>query len=111
MRIATMKTICAGIRGGRMAGRRAGVGPQVAKRIGVLAVSLPLIVAVLISCPSTLAQQGTKDGQWPSYGGDVGSTRYAPLDQINRDNFNKLKVAWTWDSPDALISKSEAGGV
>ncbi len=57
-----------------------------------------------------MAQQGTKDGQWPSYGGDVGSTRYAPLDQIDKDNFNDLRVVWTWDSPDALISKTEAGG-
>ena len=63
----------------------------------------------LAASPSP-AQHGTKDGQWPAYGGDVGSTRYAPLDQINRDNFNDLKVVWTWDSPDALISKSEAGG-
>jgi quinoprotein glucose dehydrogenase len=75
----------------------------------VLAVGLSLLAALLDS-GSLKAQQGTKDGNWPSYGGDAGSTRYAPLDQINRDNFNDLRVAWTWDSPDALISKSEAGG-
>ena len=28
------------------------------------------------------------------YGGDTGSTRYSPLDQINASNFNKLEVAW-----------------
>src|SRR5439155_6466712 len=26
--------------------------------------------------------------------GDLGNTRYAALDQINKDNFNKLEVAW-----------------
>src|SRR5579872_2608776 len=40
------------------------------------------------------AQYGAKNGEWPTYGGDGGSTRYAPLDQINADNFNKLEVAW-----------------
>ena len=33
-------------------------------------------------------------GEWRTYGGDLASTRYAALDQINRDNFNKLEVAW-----------------
>ena len=37
---------------------------------------------------------GTKGGEWRTYGGDLGSTRYAPLDQINADNFGKLQVAW-----------------
>jgi glucose dehydrogenase len=30
---------------------------------------------------------GTHDGQWPTYGGDLASTRYSPLDQINAGNF------------------------
>jgi quinoprotein glucose dehydrogenase len=37
---------------------------------------------------------GSTLGEWPTYGGDLGSKRYAPLDQITRDNFNKLEVAW-----------------
>ena len=28
------------------------------------------------------------------YGGDLGSTRYVPHDQINAANFSKLQVAW-----------------
>jgi quinoprotein glucose dehydrogenase len=40
------------------------------------------------------AQSGTKNGEWTSYGGDVASTRYSPLDQINASNFYKLQVAW-----------------
>ena len=38
--------------------------------------------------------------QWSSYGGDPGSTKYAPLDQIDADNFTQLEVAWIWESPD-----------
>ena len=40
------------------------------------------------------AQSGAPNGEWRTYGGDLASTRYAPLDQINRDTFNKLEVAW-----------------
>ena len=40
------------------------------------------------------AQYGAKNGEWRTYGGDLGSTRYAPLDQINAATFNKLEVAW-----------------
>src|SRR5262245_31204337 len=36
----------------------------------------------------------TKKGEWPTYGGDLGNTRYAPLDLINATNFNQLDVAW-----------------
>ena len=36
-------------------------------------------------------QSGAKNGEWPTYGGDLGSTRYSPLDQINADNFSKLR--------------------
>src|SRR5580700_9723975 len=40
------------------------------------------------------AQTGAKNGEWPTYGADLGNTRYSPLDQINAENFNKLEVAW-----------------
>ena len=42
------------------------------------------------------AQNGARNGEWRAYGGDEGSTRYSPLDQINRDNVKNLQVAWTW---------------
>ncbi len=40
------------------------------------------------------AQAAKKAGEWPTYGGDLASTRYSPLDQINADNFNKLQLAF-----------------
>src|SRR6185437_5931258 len=39
-----------------------------------------------------VASQGNTD--WPTYGADLASTRYSPLDQINKDNFAQLRVAW-----------------
>jgi quinoprotein glucose dehydrogenase len=31
---------------------------------------------------------------WPAYAGDLGATKYSPLDQINRDNVGQLRIAW-----------------
>jgi quinoprotein glucose dehydrogenase len=55
-----------------------------------------LVVAVALAASALRAQHGTKDGEWRSYAGDNGSTRYAPLDQITRDNVKDLQVAWSW---------------
>lgn len=37
-------------------------------------------------------------GEWRYYGGDAGSTKYAPLDQINMSNVKDLRIAWRWKS-------------
>src|SRR5215469_15312253 len=52
------------------------------------------IGSAVLAASMLMAQSGTKNGEWPSYGGDLGSTRYSPLDQINAGNFSKLQVAW-----------------
>jgi len=39
------------------------------------------------------AQEDT-GGEWRTYGGDLWSTRYKPFDQITKENFNTLEVAW-----------------
>ena len=48
----------------------------------------------------------TASGEWPSYSGDTKGSRYAPLDQINADNFSKLEVAWRFKT-DALGPRPE----
>ena len=50
----------------------------------------------LTARPSSQAagMPSTKNGDWTHYTADVRGTRYAPLDQINASNFNKLEVAW-----------------
>jgi len=45
-----------------------------------------------------VGQTGASNGEWRTYGGDLGHTRYAPLDQINAANFDKLQVAWRFPS-------------
>jgi quinoprotein glucose dehydrogenase len=52
------------------------------------------------------AQHGAPNGEWPSFGGDLGNTKYAPLDQIDRDNFQDLEVAFRWESLSEKVSKS-----
>ena len=49
------------------------------------------------------AQAGTASGEWHHYGGDLASSRYSPLNQVNRGNVAKLEVAWRWTSPDGGI--------
>src|SRR5438128_1659362 len=56
---------------------------------------LGLFVCLMHSTMVPLAgQSGAKNGEWSTYGADLGSTRYSPLDQINRTNFSNLEVAW-----------------
>jgi quinoprotein glucose dehydrogenase len=43
---------------------------------------------------ATPAQQGAPGGEWRTYGGDLGHTRYAPLEQIGAGNFSSLEIAW-----------------
>jgi quinoprotein glucose dehydrogenase len=55
---------------------------------------------------SVNAQTGAKNGEWRTYGGDLASTRYSALDQINADNFTKLAVAWRFKT-DSLGPRPE----
>ena len=45
----------------------------------------------------------TQQGEWRSYNGDPGSTKYAPLDQINRTNVKNLRIAWRRPAVDPLL--------
>jgi quinoprotein glucose dehydrogenase len=63
-----------------------------------------LSAAALAACVSaTMGPLQTKSAsadydpeRWIYWGGDAGQTRYAPLDQINLANVNRLKIAWRW---------------
>ena len=48
---------------------------------------------------------------WPSYGGDNGSSKYSPLDQINAENVDQLEIVWEWLSLDnATVASNLADG-
>ena len=63
------------------------------------------VVCFAWPCPRA-RRSGAKNGEWRTYGGDLASTRYSPLDQINADNFNKLAVAWRFKT-DSLGPRPE----
>ncbi len=70
--------------------------------------TIPAALAVLIACTLSLpsaqtpARRGTENGEWRTLGGDLGHTRYSPLDQITPANFESLKEAWRFGPVDVV---------
>ncbi|MCH2347816.1 MAG: pyrroloquinoline quinone-dependent dehydrogenase [Pseudomonadales bacterium] len=67
---------------------------------------LSLFALLLFACSESYysalspADEPTFDYDWANYGNDPGHSKYAPLDQINRDTIENLQLAWIWDSVD-----------
>ena len=60
---------------------------------------------LLLGANPVMGQDGAPtNGEWPTYGGDIGGTKYSPLDQIDRHNFADLEIAWSWRSADGFLS-------
>ena len=79
------------------------------RRLGGL-VAAALWVVVVAATPAGAQYGAQADGEWPTYGGDLGNTKYSPLDQITADNFDQLEIAWRWRSADGFLSKTDAAG-
>jgi quinoprotein glucose dehydrogenase len=76
-------------------------------RLQMMLRSVLSVVVVLLSMTGRVsAQSVAKDSEWPTYGGDLASTRYRALEQINAANFNKLEVAWRFKT-DSLGPRPE----
>ena len=71
---------------------------------------LTVIAVSWLALGSAAAQQGATHGEWRSYGGDTGSTKYSPLDQITAENFSDLEVAWHWKTEDTHLTISTDTG-
>ena len=56
-----------------------------------------VLVSLLAAAPVS-AQYGAQGGEWRYYGGDSGSTKYSPLEQINEENVENLQIVWRWRS-------------
>jgi len=61
-------------------------------------------VAVVLGMRFAAAQQGAVGNEWTRYGGDSGTTKYAPLDQISKDNVAQLRVAWQRPAVDESLT-------
>src|ERR1051326_5539974 len=53
-----------------------------------------LVAALCISAAWNATGKDEKIHNWPAYSGDKASTKYSPLDQINKDTVGKLQIAW-----------------
>ena len=62
-------------------------------RVGALAVAA---LACWSLTPAQAQEGSPATGEWRVNGGDAGSTRYSPLDQINAGNVKNLEVVWRW---------------
>lgn len=62
---------------------------------GILIVALVLMVSVPIC--------GAQEGDWRHFGSDAANTKYSALDEIDRDNFGDLEIAWRWASIEGRV--------
>ena len=60
--------------------------------------TLIVFVGMFFFISKSFPQLGSVEGEWVSYASDAGSTKYTSLSEINRENFDKLEIAWAWTS-------------
>ncbi len=69
---------------------------------------LAVLLALAVQLDGQQASKAAANRDWPVYLGDKGSTHYSPLDQIDKSNVTRLKVAWTYDTGDVGEFQSNA---
>ena len=52
----------------------------------------------LLAAPTAGYPKIPATAEWLNNRNDLGSSSYSALDQINRDNVSKLRIAWRWKS-------------
>lgn len=57
----------------------------------------PVLILICIAC----AACHNKERTWSAYKADAESTSYSPLDEVNKENVQQLKVAWSFYPNDA----------
>jgi len=67
-----------------------------------------LMLGAALACTGAAVwgQSAGTNPNWPTYGGDLGNTRYRAFDQINASNFKELDVAWRFKT-DNLGNRAE----
>jgi quinoprotein glucose dehydrogenase len=75
-------------------------------KLAKLTALLVALSTIAVGVATLRGQQRPPDRGWTAYGADNANTHYSPLDQITRDNFSKLEVAWRFKA-DALGPRPE----
>jgi glucose dehydrogenase len=56
---------------------------------------LPGVIALVVAVGAIVGRAADpKDLEWRAYSGDTASTKYSPLDQINKDTIKNVRIAW-----------------
>jgi len=76
-------------------------------RRGVCQAGLAAALATQLPRPAMAAAYDTANGEWRTYGGNLGSWRYSALDQITAENFGTLQQVWSFQ-PDNLGPRPDA---
>jgi len=88
---------------------------NILRKIGGSLLCAGLVIAAGVSGqsqqPKQVRGQDEANLGWATYGNDAGGTRYSPAVNIDRNNVDKLKVAWTYrtganDRPTKLLRKA-----
>ena len=61
-----------------------------------------------VACVSPGASGSGATSDWSVTGGDPGNARYSSLDQINRTNVSRLRVAWVYHTGDSRMDQIQA---
>lgn len=78
-------------------------------RIVLVFAVLSVLVSVFSQEPGNSRVSAAKrNADWPVYLGDKAATHYSALDQINKSNVARLKVAWSYDTGDRGEFQSNA---
>jgi quinoprotein glucose dehydrogenase len=51
-------------------------------------------LVIAVGTAWTVSGKDEKTHDWPAYSGDKASTKYSPLDQINKNTVGRLEIAW-----------------
>lgn len=61
------------------------------------------VLLLLMSCQNKTTSSKEAGADWPVYLGGNSGRQYSPLDQINKENIDRLKVSWEFSTGDVSI--------
>jgi quinoprotein glucose dehydrogenase len=76
------------------------------RRLPLVSTILACVFGLAVATIKLVGQAAPPNREWRTYGADLANTHYSTLDQINKDNFGKLQVAWRFKA-DALGPRPE----